>query len=433
MGSKNRGIILVTDGWPAANMAGISQTLFNLLDNYPGKLWMLMPEKEPLPTGPGLIMTQVSFPAGPYKLISNRFGRWLNAGQVRRQLSWRQRKWKTPQGLPGIHEAIVIVSTTDPVKLQVAWLLLQQGYTTLPYFMDDWLSGNSLSWKGNSIQTIAKDLLNEAPAWLMISEPLKLTLKERYGLKERPYLIIHNPSPPIPQGAGYLQETGITEEKKNPLAANGYGTLSIKNRIDELSIIYAGSIWPMHADALIAVAKAVNTLQEKMKCSLTIYTSTTAWEQNKNQLGGQGIIYGGFIPYREIHAKLGKANLLLVTASFLDQYQPFSRGSVQTKLTDYMAVGRPVVYVGPPDGASGSFVHQWDCGYTIGTSNPADIAAQLMAIAAMPHANLRKAKNGLQAAKGYFNKATVQQRLYDFLEKFSVIEEKALCQHEKGR
>ena len=80
-----------------------------------------------------------------------------------------------------------------------------------------------------------------------------------------------------------------------------------------------------------------------------------------------------------------------------------------------------MLFVGPTEGASGQFIHEWDCGYTIGTNKPEDIAEQLLAIASMTAASSKKAQNALSAARGYFNKPVVQQRLYDFLDKYAVI------------
>ena len=191
----------------------------------------------------------------------------------------------------------------------------------------------------------------------------------------------------------------------------------------------------MHFDALQALTKAVQLLNSNMlrqfdkltadgaqhdiqQYRLLIYTGEAAWQHNRKALEGPGIEYGGFIPYAAMPAKLASGWLLLVTASFLPRYAPFTNSSVQTKLTDYMAAGKPVLFVGPLDGASGQFVHDWDCGFSIGTSNPVDIAAQLEAIGTLSKLSERKANNGMASAVGYFSGEAVKERLYVFLEKY---------------
>jgi hypothetical protein len=107
----------------------------------------------------------------------------------------------------------------------------------------------------------------------------------------------------------------------------------------------------------------------------------------------------------------------LCTASFEEAHQSFSRSSVQTKLTDYMAARKPLLFVGPPESASGRFVENWDCGFTISTANPADIAERLQAISRMPEQYLRKSINSGIEAETTFSKPVVQQKLYEFLGK----------------
>jgi glycosyltransferase involved in cell wall biosynthesis len=305
------------------------------------------------------------------------------------------------------------------------------------------MANNNLRWKGGNLQQVVKDLLAAAPAWLMISEALKNTLIKRYQLAPKPCLVVHNPSPTVEFAVGGLQFAGRPDEHssfKLP-AANRESTASQPTSGDDsfaitkqlvraakqappcqlptanCQLIYAGSIWPMHADALVAVAQAIQLLQAKgsTKFAFHIYTSQAHWTQYGGKLQGPGVEYMGWKPYAELPPLLNKGWLLLCTASFAEDYAPYSLSSVQTKLTDYMAAGKPILYVGPPDGASGNFVETWDCGFTMGTANPADIAEGLQAITRMPAQYARKAHNGLREATTTFSKPAVQQRLYAFL------------------
>jgi glycosyltransferase involved in cell wall biosynthesis len=183
----------------------------------------------------------------------------------------------------------------------------------------------------------------------------------------------------------------------------------------------------MHADALVAVAQAIQLLQAQgcTKFALQIYTSQAHWTQYGGKLQGPGVEYMGWKPYAELQPVLQGGWLLLCAASFQQAYLPFSLSSVQTKLTDYMASGKPILFVGPADGASGNFVETWDCGFTMGTANPADIAEGLQAITRMPAQYARKANNGLREATTTFSKAAVQQRLYAFLGQVALPTEKS--------
>jgi glycosyltransferase involved in cell wall biosynthesis len=285
--------------------------------------------------------------------------------------------------------------------------------------MDDWMANDTRQWKHHrqwyNIHLITKELLQQAPAWLMISRQLAHTLRHRYNLLPKPTLIIHNPAPKMQLIDDSWQLAGQDEDDLSRKLQTANHKLQTTNH----QLIYAGSIWPMHADALIAVAKAIHLLQAQGQTAyqLTIYTSEAHWAQYRLQLTGPGVQYGGWKPYHEIHAPLQQAWLLVCTASFAEAHQAYSRSSVQTKLTDYMACGKPILFVGPADAASGVFVEDYDLGFTMATQVPADISERLQAIARMPEQYHRKQLNSLHEAHTRFSKAEVQQELYAFLKK----------------
>ena len=394
-------LLLLTDSFPNQNGAGISQTLYNLLEGWQHPCTVLLPRHEAAPVDGRLPVQQLRYADGPWQPLHNRLGKWLNPWLQRKRLAWlsQQGLESIRASLPTAQESLVLVSTTVPEKLMAAYWLQQQGYTVVPYFMDDWMADNRLQWKGHNLQQLVQQLLQQAPAWLMISRQLAHTLRHRYNLLPKPTLIIHNPAPEI-------QFIDDSENIQHP-------TSDIKH------LVYAGSIWPMHADALIAVAKAIHLLQAEGQTAyqLTIYTSEAHWAQYRLQLTGPGVQYGGWKPYHEIHAPLQQAWLLVCTASFAEAHQAYSRSSVQTKLTDYMACGKPVLFVGPADAASGAFVEDYDLGFSLATQVPADIAERLQAIARMPEQYHRKQLNSLHEAHTRFSKAEVQQELYAFLKK----------------
>lgn len=391
-------LILVVDGVPTPNGGGTSQTLANLLSGWQGDIYYYGASSESQ-NGFDLRMEVriIDYAVPKWQSVPNRLGRWLNPLLLRWRLSRLQQNPLATGALPDPAHSIVLASSSLPEKLVVARRLQQAGYTVLPYFMDDWMAGSNLRWRGGNLQQIVQQLLQHAPAWLMISEPLQQTLTNRYHLRPKPCLIIHNPAPEAASTDGVLPGAYLSP---------GPNTL-----------LYAGSIWPMHADALSAVAAAVHLLhrQGHTAYQLHVYAPHGHWQQRQNQLAGPGVHYKGWLPYAQVQVLLRQAWLLVCTASFEAAYQPFSRSSVQTKLTDYMACGRPVLFAGPADAASGLFVDAYDIGFTMATSEPADIAERLLAIARMPVPYRRKQENALREARTTFSKATVQQQLYDFL------------------
>lgn len=412
-------LLLLTDNIPAANGAGMRQTLYNLLEDYPATMLLLaFPEEITNKEGEELLNVKLLLqPSGPFRPWTNRFGAWVNTWLHPFQLSWLAGVTIKPVGLPQPENCLVLVSTGSVQKLMLAWQLKQQGYTVIPYFMDDWMAGSHLQWKGQNLQELVQQLLQQAPAWLMISQPLEQILRKRYHLLPKPCLIIHNPAPKIQLSTSNLQFAGATTSRllqtANCKLPQPHCHLPTASR----QLIYAGSIWPMHADALISIAQAIHRLQVQghTSYSLTIFTSEAHWAQYRLQLIGPGVQYAGWKPYHEVHAQLQEGWLLVCTASFAEAHQAYSRSSIQTKLTDYMAAGKPILFVGPADSASGIFTETWDCGFTIGTPNTNDIAERLQAIARMQEQYHRKAENALLHSTSTFSKDVVQENLYAFL------------------
>lgn len=406
-------LLLLTDSFPNQNGAGISQTLYNLLDGWQHPCTVLLPLHEAAPVDCRLPVQQVRYADGPWQPLHNRLGKWVNPWLHRKRLAWlginglESVRWL----LPAKQQALVLVSTTVPEKLMAAYWLQQQGFTVIPYFMDDWMAGSTLRWRGGNLQQTVQQLLQQAPAWLMISRQLHHTLLRRYQLAPKPCLVVHNPAPAVQLTDGRWQMAGEVDDDND--ATRQLPTANYQ-------LIYAGSIWPMHADALAAVARAVHRLQQQGHAGfqLQVYSSAAHWQQQQAALAGPGVQYMGWLPYAQLQPLLQQAWLLVCTASFEEAHQAYSNSSVQTKLTDYMAAGRPILFVGPDEAASGQFVDEYDIGFSLATTHAADIAERLLVISALPVQYRRKCANALREASTRFSQSTIQQKLYRFLAEY---------------
>jgi glycosyltransferase involved in cell wall biosynthesis len=388
-------VLLITDAPPSVNGGGIRQTLHQLFVQPGILLTTLVPKDDKVNREENWPFKLVEFDTAPMQTPRNRLGNYFRKWFVRRRIQWYMRHYKLNPGLPDPALSVAVVSTTNPEQLLIAWLLqTRYNYAVIPYFMDDWLQGNMLKWKGNNIQNVAGQLLNNPPATLMISPELESELSGRYKMAPKPCLHIHNPATQV---AAYVDESILP------------GT-----------IIYAGSIWPMHRDALLETAKAVDILQRNghIQFRLIIHTHEVNWERHPELHHLQGVCFGGQLDFQNCQKVMRKAWLLLCTASFESTYAPFSRTSVQTKLTDYMGAARPILFVGPRGSASCRFVTQWGCGHCLYEANPESIADALQQLA-LPASQERlneMAGNGLRAASENFSDSITWQRLCSFLQ-----------------
>ena len=390
-------LLFITDSFPNSNGAGISQTLYNLFRDYGGQMWILMPEDEIVPPANECILAKrITYKPIWRSPMRNRLGKLLN--YLTRNFQFTLQSFKTfSQHLPHKEGLIIIVSTTDASKLHLAYLLSKnRGYAVVPYFMDDWVGSSTRFWYGRRLQKMTAYVLSTAKARLMISKQLKAILEERFKLPTVPTHIVHNPCPVIPHLGSMLDQKNLSASL----------------------IMYAGSIWPMHADALVATAKAIHLSHQVPghKYNLHIYAPAVQWQNYSQQLKGAGVAYKGWLSYAEVLQEMPKAWLLLCTASFTIEYAPFSKSSVQTKLTDYIAAARPVMVVGPMDAASGEWVANNGCGLHFSNPDPKVLLKGLRNCTQNPEAIKAMAEQAKTLAIGTYAAQTVKQKLYQFLE-----------------
>jgi hypothetical protein len=118
----------------------------------------------------------------------------------------------------------------------------------------------------------------------------------------------------------------------------------------------------MHWDAVAAVAASVARLRASgSDIEFVLFTDRYFWGRHETDWRQWGVVDGGLIPYAELGTTLGGCDLLLVASSFDKAQAHMSRSSVQTKVTDYMAAGRPILACGPRDAASSRFLRDIGC------------------------------------------------------------------------
>jgi glycosyltransferase involved in cell wall biosynthesis len=203
------------------------------------------------------------------------------------------------------------------------------------WLMDDWVQQYPSRWITGSTMRVARSLLFANRGWLVISEYLGEELR-RWTNLERPTHVVHN-----------AVTIGATPDALN------------MPRAGRFTLRYAGSIWPMHADALTLLAKAVALRRAAGDdIELILHTDEYSWSSHETVWKETGTVYGGLIPYEALHSALGDSDLLVVASSFATEHARMTRSSVQTKITDYMASGRAILNVGPAEGACARFLRE---------------------------------------------------------------------------
>jgi glycosyltransferase involved in cell wall biosynthesis len=399
MGNTLPRLLLISEATLDEKATGLNRTLFNLLVGYPTDRFMLCAPEEALKTNP---------PAPP-------FGQHVTSLPRQVSLPWRNRiaAWLSPLvsllnlqridllPIPNVSliqafdPEVILICPNTPLALIIGYRIakfLQRPF--LIYFMDDWVATSQQKWLGGSIQAYCQNLLRDAVAWMVISPQLEESLIKRYGVKPKRSLVVHNPV-----NLSNVERPNFTSHHR-----------------ERFQIAYAGSIWTMHYDAVAVVAEAIHLLrQDRYDIELVLYTQEGFWAAYQNTWEAWDVVYGGLVPYDKLHSQLQQADLLLVASSFLPKYANITRSSVQTKITDYMATGKPILSCGPQDGACNMFIRQWNCGLVCETNNISKVKDYLLKQIQNRGANQVLAKNAYQVLLEHFETNKVHQKLYEFI------------------
>lgn len=393
-------ILLLSDATMCANAGGLAQTLYNIFSFVDPRNILCITSDNAFEAFEPSARFRDSYVTYSFDVISiprNRIGKHIKPFVEWFNYSYNnlfRRFNKTRNQIRSFNPDIVISCSNGAQGIFMHKKLLKglNIKKVYPYFMDDWMYKTKLKWVGGEINDWVKKILTDNSAWLMISNDLAEILEERYNIKPERVLEIHNPVD----------------------LANAPGFVPVIKK-EAYTLAYAGSLWPMHFDAFYVIAKAVKQLNSSREINLIVYTSGDFWNWRKKELESLNVTYGGSIPYNEIHQKLNEADALVLSSSFSNEWYTHSKGSVQTKVTDYLKAGRLIISCGPAYSANHNFIKKYKCGICIETNN-VDAAADLLNKALD---NIEESQssvlNGRELLEKEFSFSRVQNKLLHFI------------------
>ena len=397
-------LLLVSEASLDNQRTGLGRTLVNLFAGYPADKFMVYSPKstwKDYPTSPPLDQNVATFSDKFLPQINNRLGLLFNP--ILQSIDLQLIDWlplAEKEKIDGFDPQVIIICPVGIVGLLVGYKVAQLFQCpSIAYFMDDWVNNNHQRWLSGGLQSLCHNVLEKASAWLMISSQLEKELINRYQLAPKRSLIVHNP---VDLSNKQLPE--FSRDSKEPFR-----------------VIYAGSIFTMHYDAIAVVAEAIYELRcSGVDIELVLHTAQNFWDTYQEEWEKWDVKYGSLIPYERLNQCLQEANLLLVASSFLPEHAHITRSSVQTKLTDYMASGRPILSCGPSYAACNQFVNTWNCGLVCETNKVEQIKQILLKQIQSPAELQLLALNAYAVVERHFEASTVISNLYHFIQEITL-------------
>ncbi|RYY08113.1 MAG: hypothetical protein EOP43_01065 [Sphingobacteriaceae bacterium] len=393
-------ILLFGDAPMALNEGGINQTLYNLFsfikpEDFLGITEVSLKNLKKIGSTEPYTNRYRSYKLNFINIPINRFTKFVSPliDRINFYLFKKNKYTKLKKEISLFAPDVIIsCSNTSSGILMHDKLLSGLTIPVIPYFMDDWMYKTNNDQVGNMVYQIIQNMLRKNSYWMMIGEELGNILASRYQAKPKEILYVRNP-------------VDLNDAPKN---SKYIKSLSFK-------IAYAGALWPMHFDSFYAFAKAVNLIAKNQPTELILYTQESQWNWRKAELKPLGVIYGGHLPYKQVHQELNKSDALLITASFDPENFTHATGSLQTKITDYCKSKRLIISCAPAYAANNKFIKDNDCGVCIETNDVSEIVTNLTKVIDNINNYQHLVTNAWNSLKS-FSKENVHQQIQLFLQ-----------------
>lgn len=236
-------------------------------------------------------------------------------------------------------------------------------------------------------EELMKSLFVKSDMLLTSSEKMAQEYNKNYS---RNFITFHNPVDLI----NILQTRKETQKKRKQLT-------------------YIGKVSTHNAKAILDMIKAVehynSTYSEKI--IFAIYTQSTNDVLDSFNIKGDAytFIYPPIVN-SAVAELLVNSNILYLPITITEEVKRFTRHSMSTKIGEYLASGRPIIYCGPEDIAMTEFFKEKKCGICITTPGILPLEDGLKYIMTHPVEVEEWKKKGQEIADKHFNKETISNR-----------------------
>jgi colanic acid biosynthesis glycosyl transferase WcaI len=189
---------------------------------------------------------------------------------------------------------------------------------------------------------------------------------------------------------------------------------------DKFVVMYSGTISISSNRALEHVLEAAATLRDNKDVIFVIVgegLKKAELQKRAGELGTDNVRFLPFQPYEDLPRLLASSDVLLVP---LDKEK--SQMSVPSKLYSFLAAGRPVLGLAPPDSEVAALIRGTRCGDVVPPDDVAGIRGMVLRMKGDPNACRQMSSNARQYVVDNFARKMITDRYEALLESVSGVE-----------
>jgi len=238
------------------------------------------------------------------------------------------------------------------------------GYPLVVHMMDDW---PSFLYREGILQGIVRghmegtlrSVMNRAGALLAISDAMAAEYKTRYG---RTFVPIHNPVDL--RRWDELAETYLGEHEQSP--------------VDSLRVVYTGKVDRNTASSILDVAAVIADMSKHgRRIALQVNTPNMDSPAVTRLSEYRGVEVTPAGDYCRVPGIMRAADVLLLPLDFDESSKRWMRLSMPTKVSEYLASGRPILTYAPRDSAVAEYARCRSWSVLVDERDPAAIRRAL--------------------------------------------------------
>lgn len=172
--------------------------------------------------------------------------------------------------------------------------------------------------------------------------------------------------------------------------------------------LYSASEW----DSFLAALDELHWQIDKRKIKIRLLGNHVALSSYKQM----NVEYLGYQSQKDTLKLMNESDLLYCPYYFDPAYDKVSKLSFPSKLTTYLASGRPVFFHGPSESSPGVFLKENQAAYDCPTLEPKKIAQHLLKIVRDRKIYSRLAQNGRRAFDRYLTFESLHRNFAEFLD-----------------